>query len=157
MTALTVAPTISHFHSHNAAMMIHRDQHQIRAQFLHSLGIVKPTTTTPTTTNATTEEELKYDHSITTNDNPNQKISFAAHVTIKEIPSHRDYSEEERLDLWNGVQAVAEIVQRNTVEFRAEGRDWQHVLEENSFMLLLVLLIQLVGIMMIVWQRNWYQ
>lgn len=129
MTALTVAP--AHFHSHNAAMMIHRDQHQIRAQFLHSLGIVKPT---PAATEepSTQQEDLKYDNTAT-NDNPNQKISFAAHVTVKEIPSHREYSEEERLDLWNGAQAVAESVQRNTVEFRAEGWDWETVLEEESF------------------------
>lgn len=124
--------------------IIHRDQHQIRAQFLNSLGIVKAAPNS-----SSTPEKLKCDDgndqvvpvvsrdddSTTTTCIP--KVSFAVQLEdIQEIPSHRAYSAATRQDLWNGQQAVAAIVQRCTVEFLAEGWDWEQVLEEDAFVTL---------------------
>lgn len=150
--------------------MIYRDQYQIRAQFLQSLGIVRaaPTSSSSETANTTATssnqeestvattakqqqqpqhhvEALKYNreddiHTDTDDDDDDDsqqsRVSFRDTVVIVEIPSYRDYPDAIRQDLWNGVKAVAEIVQRNTVEYQAEGWDWHKVLEEDAFVTL---------------------
>jgi len=133
----------------SSSVMIHRDDQQIRAQFLQSLGITR----TPMVSNAvtevnttrprhrrgnsllssdTTEAALKYNyedifivHKVA--------VSFCETVAVREIPSHRDYEPADKAQLWNGAQALAATVQRNKLEFTAENYDFEQVLEEDAF------------------------
>jgi hypothetical protein len=61
------------------------------------------------------------------------QVSFLESVSVIEIPSHRDYSPEDRQDLWNSAQVIAALARRNSAEFSSEGGAWQNVLEEDAF------------------------
>ena len=158
MTAIiteTSNAQINH-HCNSSTAMIHRNQHQIRAHFLNSLGIVRaqasPTTvvlegdasidatnhTKDQQQQPTQHENLKYNAAVeaqhTTKDTSHSShVSFCDTVEIRAIPSHRDYDAPTRCDLWNSVSAVAEIVRRNTLEYTAEGWSFAGVLEEDAF------------------------
>ena len=146
MTATIAIPTPPSQPS--AGSMIHRDQHQIRAQFLNSLGIVRaaPPTMTPLVSSATIAVEdsdalkqpqhvqlLKYNAADEAPPRKTTRISFDSHVHIRTIPSYTEYDAATRLQLWNGMAVVAAMVRRNTLEYTSEGWNMAGVLEEDEF------------------------
>ncbi|CAB9523048.1 expressed unknown protein [Seminavis robusta] len=135
---------------------IHRDQHQIRHRFLHRLGITcsasitgdKPSITMGTvrtipklssninkdsssSSNDTTAMELS---SSSTSSSYRRRVTFALSTTnaTREIPSHRDYDEETRSQIWMGMQEIEENARRNRLEFLADGCDYQRATEEKQ-------------------------
>lgn len=78
------------------------------------------------------QESLKYKtEDIAPKDN--SRVSFVDVVSVVEIPSHREYGDAIKQDLWNGLAQLAASVQRNSLEFQSEGYNWQNCLEEHDF------------------------
>ncbi|CAB9528999.1 expressed unknown protein [Seminavis robusta] len=125
----------------STSSLLHRNQYQIRAQFLNSLGIVRDVVPTDDDsedemegTNDNGKQPLEFMREDDDHDMQQQtQVTFALDVSLHEIPSHRDYSPEDKLAIWNGSKQVSAIVQRNTVEYAAEGWCVEGVLEEDSF------------------------
>ena len=63
------------------------------------------------------------------------KIRFRDTVCIVEIPSHRDMDPTTIESIWSSVDEVHENAQRNSMEYHADGRDWQQVKEEDEMIL----------------------
>lgn len=63
-----------------------------------------------------------------------RKVKFAPEKDIViEIPSHRIFSEEEKLEIWNNSDAIRLQAFRNYAEWIWEGCDLANVVEEDGF------------------------
>lgn len=68
---------------------------------------------------------------------PPLQVTFATDLnSVREISSHREYTSAEKLAIWSGKEELAALVQRNTVEYRAEGWKMEGVLEEDALFVL---------------------
>ena len=54
-------------------------------------------------------------------------------MAVLEIPSHREYSEADRLELWTSFDVIDQEMKRNTMEFLADGWDYTKAAEEDVF------------------------
>eukprot|EP00429_Kryptoperidinium_foliaceum_P000224 CAMPEP_0176019296 /NCGR_PEP_ID=MMETSP0120_2-20121206/9318_1 /TAXON_ID=160619 /ORGANISM="Kryptoperidinium foliaceum, Strain CCMP 1326" /LENGTH=298 /DNA_ID=CAMNT_0017352369 /DNA_START=515 /DNA_END=1407 /DNA_ORIENTATION=+ len=61
------------------------------------------------------------------------RVSFATAVKVREIPSHKDYSERMRSTMWMLPMEAAESICKNAIEFLAEGCEPERVLDESDF------------------------
>eukprot|EP00980_Cylindrotheca_fusiformis_P001592 scaffold363_cov56-Cylindrotheca_fusiformis.AAC.11 len=64
--------------------------------------------------------------------NKKKSVTFKEVVTIRTIPHFARYPQELKRDLWNSSDEIRRMVQRNTIEFRAEGWDWRKVILEDQ-------------------------
>jgi len=64
-----------------------------------------------------------------------QRVQFKEDVTIHEIPSFRDYSDQVRSTMWRNTSEIANDARRNRREFIADGFDWRCACEEESMFL----------------------
>ena len=63
-------------------------------------------------------------------------VSFQDHVTVLEIPSHRDYSPAEHKNIWSTASERKESRRRNVREFQADQRDWRRCKEDHEMVYL---------------------
>jgi hypothetical protein len=61
------------------------------------------------------------------------RVHFAPEVSVVQIPSHREYSEEERDFIWTNGSMLGMQARRNTAEWHWEGCDAEDVTEEDEF------------------------
>jgi hypothetical protein len=67
---------------------------------------------------------------------PDQRIvHFSAEDSVAEIPSYRDFSEEEKVKIWTSTRVIGENARRNKVEWRWERKKVDRVLEEDNFVI----------------------
>ena len=59
-------------------------------------------------------------------------VRFDCDAQVYEVPSHRDYPKDLKDLLWMDAQQWAKSVERNTLEFLADGWDWRKAAEEDS-------------------------
>jgi len=59
-------------------------------------------------------------------------VRFNPKVFVKQIRSHRHYSSAAKSFIWSSTREIKINARRNAIEFRAEGRNWRHVVEENK-------------------------
>jgi hypothetical protein len=80
-----------------------------------------------------TQEELK-DHSEQNSSLPSpcQKIRFNPSASVVYIPSRDQYSNRIKKRIWTDRYELAEIVERNTLEFEYEGYDFNKVVLEDD-------------------------
>lgn len=64
-----------------------------------------------------------------------RKVSFESTTAVISIPSHREYTYEDKSKLWTGLGEIAEMAARNMLEFAAEGWDWRNVAEDEDLLL----------------------
>lgn len=69
-----------------------------------------------------------------TNKGPRVHFSPDLVSSVVEIPSHRAYTNEEKLHIWTSLRTLKANAYRNTVEFAYEGKDYKSVLEEDRFL-----------------------
>ena len=68
----------------------------------------------------------------TNNIRRNRHVRFDSTVTVLSIPNRYSYSDRMRRYLWNAPDHMKREVIRNTVEYTADGWDWQAALEEKD-------------------------
>ena len=61
------------------------------------------------------------------------RVSFNDKVTVVLIPSHSDYCQESRRNMWGAPTENKRSIKRNKLEFAFEGFDFANVLEEKDF------------------------
>lgn len=61
------------------------------------------------------------------------KVRFESEVDIYEIPSHNDYSKEEKQEIWMPRYELKRLILKNHAEYAYEGRDWRNAPEEDDF------------------------
>lgn len=59
-------------------------------------------------------------------------LTFSEDVMVFEVPSHRDYSPEDKALVWTGMKEISKNARRNHSEFDLEGEDWRTVVEEDA-------------------------
>lgn len=64
---------------------------------------------------------------------PQSTVRFSPMISIREIPSRKDYSKEEKEAMWTPRLELRELVRKNNAEVAFEGRDWRKAPEENDF------------------------
>ncbi len=86
------------------------------------------------------EEPLKGDHDyarspkLNTIDKPT-KIHFNDKVSVVLVPSRHEFSERIRSRIWMNRYELAELQERNVLEFTAEGWNWESVVEDDQMFL----------------------
>ena len=83
---------------------------------------------TPTTTTTTTTTTANHSNART------YQVRFAPMVTVREIPSFRDYDLETRQQMWMGTADIHEQAQRNQMEYLADGCDYRTATEESGML-----------------------
>mgnify|MGYP000210735395 CR=1 FL=1 len=58
-------------------------------------------------------------------------LTFHEEVSVIHIPTRKDYSSRMQQHLWHSRETLRQAVLRNTVEYAADGWDWQAVCEEE--------------------------
>jgi hypothetical protein len=125
----------------------------IRAKLLHRLGIYKNVSiqrnnadrrkhnirgvTSSTIGNAVPFLEPLNDADGITHNNERvgstaASIQFSQEVMVVSIPSRHEYSNRIRKFIWSDSAEIQENVERNCIEFAAEGWDWHTVLEKDD-------------------------
>ena len=142
---MTAAPT---------KCVVHRDQHQIRKRLLNRLGFTGPTTTgggAPSITRGTVQstprlssrQQQQQECSTSTSSmecrpqspgSQERHVRFSPEVSVREIPSHRDYDDDTRRRIWMGTREIDVNAQRNRMEYLADGCNYQKVTEEKNMM-----------------------
>lgn len=61
------------------------------------------------------------------------KVRFVEVVKVSAIPNRREYTSQQRYQMWNSSAAIRHMAQKNTIEYNWEGRDWRQAAEEESF------------------------
>ena len=85
-----------------------------------------------TSTCDTHEEDMSLEDTSSTTGAQRRQVHFDSHVTVVPIPHRSDYSQRIRCYLWNAPEDMQRDVVRNTLEFTADGWDWQAAAEENE-------------------------
>lgn len=62
-----------------------------------------------------------------------RSVSFDDSVTVRPIPRHDAYSDEQRHQIWADPLEIYENATRNSIEFAADNFDWQRAAEEEDF------------------------
>jgi hypothetical protein len=62
-----------------------------------------------------------------------RNLTFNETVSVVHIPRRDEYSKRIQSHLWHTSNSLQENIMRNTIEFAAEGWDWQSVLEEDDY------------------------
>lgn len=121
----------------------------VRSRYLQRLGIASPSKKRATVhpivskdrhvPNRILTERLKRDNGeIDQNKNMDEfvpigrVVRFHSCVTVRPIPSHQQYSERVRRQLWSDRSEMHRSVSRNTLEFAAEHWDWRQAAEEKD-------------------------
>lgn len=86
---------------------------------------------------ATVEEPLQSGSltshtSILSDDHDERRVHFNDHVQVALIPTRQEYSSRIRRFLWDTPVHMQQQIVRNTLEFTADGWDWQTSLEETE-------------------------
>lgn len=63
------------------------------------------------------------------------RVRFQETVDLVSIPSHRDMDSNTIDSIWTSIDDVQENLQRNSMEYHADGRDWQQATEEEDMIL----------------------
>ena len=63
------------------------------------------------------------------------KVRFQETVDLVAIPSHRDMDASTGQKIWTSTDDVQANLQRNSIEYHADGRDWQRATEEDDMIL----------------------
>jgi len=128
-----------------------RQEHSSSPAFWQFLGVGLPTAT-PTPCTTIKEETENDDESSHPNLSPSTSdssmstsastrcssssggggIKFNENVAVIPIPKRDEYSDRVRDRLWCNVQELNRNVQRNTIEFAAEGWDWRTTIEDDG-------------------------
>ena len=125
------------------------------AQLLNPLGDFldataddgKPITTAKQTTNSDEDgtyigEDSLYDFessflSLDSNDERPRRVTFSDQPdNVVLIPSFREYTEDERQNIWSSYDEVEMNKGLNILEYQYEGWNWQSVIEEDQFIML---------------------
>ena len=61
------------------------------------------------------------------------KVHFHSDVLIHEIPSRKEYSNEDKRAIWMPRQELKQLILKNHQELAYEGRDWRNAPEEDEF------------------------
>ena len=62
-----------------------------------------------------------------------KSLQFFPLTNVVEIPSHRDYSDEDYNRMWNSSHHIQLNRERSVMEFEADQYDWRKATEEGSF------------------------
>lgn len=63
---------------------------------------------------------------------PQTTVRFSRVISIHEIPSHKDYSKEEKEAMWMPRLELKKLVRKNIAEVAFEGQDWRNAPEEEE-------------------------
>lgn len=86
-------------------------------------------------TRFTSSELLKRESDSSSTSSSSRKVTFQETLQTVEIPSHRDMDAATIDSIWNSVDSVNSNMQRNSMEYYADGRDWQNITEEDGMVL----------------------
>ena len=78
------------------------------------------------------EESKEVDRDDSPSCNKVRSVSFDDSITIRSIPTRKEYPVAIRKDLWGTKEEVLFNVHRNAMEFAAEGWDWQQAVEDHE-------------------------
>eukprot|EP00980_Cylindrotheca_fusiformis_P023930 scaffold11212_cov121-Cylindrotheca_fusiformis.AAC.9 len=121
------------------------DSSRIRSRYLSRLGLrvpkVAPTSASKiqaiVTADAGTDERI-WPKSVlkknTTDPQKNCRVSFESSVSVHWIPHRMSY--QDRASIWTPREELLESVERNALEFAADGWDWRTATEEKDFIFL---------------------
>jgi len=59
-------------------------------------------------------------------------VQFNNDVMVKQIASHKVYSNRIKNTMWNDSQTIQENATRNQIEYEAEDRKWEAVIEDDE-------------------------
>ena len=62
-----------------------------------------------------------------------RRVNFAVNTTVFTIPSHREFTKEEKKHIWTSPRSIRREASRNYKEWDYEGEDWKNVIEEEQF------------------------
>lgn len=107
-----------------------RCQHQQQAQqqsCLRIRGYPGPTVVSTTTTT------IRENRSSSAGSKKSLRgVQFLPYVSVKHIPSHREYSEITRRSMWSSLKEIRTNARRNEAEYMFDGCDWKNASEEDS-------------------------
>lgn len=78
------------------------------------------------------QQQQQHKHVATTTTTTSTRIRFHPEVQVMEIPSYKEYSNDEKKAIWRNSAELRQIVQRNKREFAAERWDWKQAVEEDG-------------------------
>lgn len=102
----------------------------VRRQPLSQQRPVEPSTNDPIATNKY-QVPLKFDSTSKSNRERRSVVRWSTDVSVVEIPSHQDYDETTRRQIWTSLSEIAEEAERNRMEFITDGCDYLKATEEN--------------------------
>jgi hypothetical protein len=83
------------------------------------------------------EEEDEGDSGSTTeakgNSSDGRSVRFSPRCQVVEIPHYRDYSPEQKRNMWNGRKQIRAMARKNTAEYRYDGWSVDCATEEEDF------------------------
>ena len=85
-----------------------------------------------TTATSSSDSSLSLEESIKVQTR-RRRVQFDDCDVVIKIPHFRDYSDEERDQIWIAPDALDESIERCTIEFAYEGHNWRNAIEESQF------------------------